>query len=140
MSEMKNTDKNKKNLVKRIVIGTLAISVLGGTGVVVAESFEAKQQAKVQEAYVQMAQNDTQAAGVNLITKEEAKQIALDAAELQEADVKHLQVKLDTDDDGVGTNQYVYEVDFMHDELEYEFEIDGVEKTILYTDIESWID
>ena len=32
---------------------------------------------------------------------------------------------------------YVYTVEFMYNGLDYEFEIDGIEQTILHTDVEA---
>lgn len=133
-------DKKKKSIVKSVIVGVIALGILGGVGCVAVESIETKQEQKAQEAYVQVVQNQTQAAGVNVITKDEAKQIAFDTAGVKETDVKQLKVKLDTNDDYNGSNQYVYEVDFKHDGLEYEFEIDAVGKNIINTDIESWVD
>ena len=60
------------------------------------------------------------------ISKQKAKEIALNHAKLSASSVKHMWVKLDRDD-GIA----VYEVEFKHGNTEYEYDIDAQDGTIL---------
>lgn len=130
--------KNKKSLVKYFVTGGVILALLGGVAVFAFEMLEAKQEVKAQQVQTQMIQNETQAAGVNLITEEEAKQLALDTVGVQEGAVKQLKIKLDKENGHL--SQYVYEVSFIHDGLDYEIEVDALTKAIVNSDVESVID
>ena len=70
---------------------------------------------------------------------EEAKDTALNAAGVNEKEIKYLKIKLDREDD-YNPAVYIYEVEFLHDGLEYEFEINGENKDILKSDVDSWLD
>jgi uncharacterized membrane protein YkoI len=50
-----------------------------------------------------------------------------------------VKIKLDREDD-YRSVFYVYEVEFAHDGLEYEFDIDATNKRILKSDVDSWFD
>ena len=78
------------------------------TGKVLACDFEVESQKPITESSDALVQ----------ITDEQAKQIALEHAKLNEADVKIVRVRFDYDD-GVPE----YEVDFFHKNTEYEYEI-----------------
>ena len=118
--------------------GGVILALLGGVAVFAFEMLEAKQEVKAQQVQTQMIQNETQAAGVNLITEEEAKQLALDTVGVQEGAVKQLKIKLDKENGHL--SQYVYEVSFIHDGLDYEIEVDALTKAIVNSDVESVID
>ena len=75
--------------------------------------------------------SSTQTGETTGITEEEAKQIALDHAQVQEADLTYLNVKKDYDD-GIS----VYEVDFGVGGKEYEYDIKADDGQILKTDYE----
>lgn len=80
--------------------------------------------------------------GANLISENEAKKIALETAGVNPNEVKYVKVKLDKKRGhrGGAKSFYIYEVEFLHDGLEYEFDIDATTKEVLKTDVDSWLD
>ncbi len=74
------------------------------------------------ESGVQSAEDmlDGNASSDAKISKDRAKQIALEHAKLKESDIKNYRIKLDRDD-GV----LVYELEFDHNNYEYDYEIDA---------------
>ena len=140
IKNIKEIKKPSKKLVKRLILTGFVFSILMASGAVALETVEAKQEQKANEAMITIAHKQAQEAGITLITKEEAKQVALQEVALKEDQVKHLEVKLEIDEDHSPSNHYVYEVEFTHDGLEYEITIDGVEKAVIHTEIESWND
>ncbi len=72
------------------------------------------------------AANKEQTANAELITLEDAKKIALDKAGLKEKDVVFEEARLDKDD-----GRLVYDIEFRHDRVEYSFEIDATDGTII---------
>ena len=66
-----------------------------------------------------------------IITKDRAKTIAVEHADLKLADVSFLRVSLDYDD-----GRQIYEVDFYSGNVEYEYEIDAVTGAVLGYDID----
>ncbi len=66
----------------------------------------------------------------NLISKEKAKEIALDHAGYEESEVKFVKAKLDRDD-----GRYEYEIEFRADgNLEYDYSINAVNGKIVEFD------
>lgn len=94
---------------------------------------------KAREAETRIVLNQAEKNGVKLISMEEAKDTALNAAGVNEKEIKYLKIKLDREDD-YNPAVYIYEVEFLHDGLEYEFEINGENKDILKSDVDSWLD
>ncbi len=70
--------------------------------------------------------NKEQATDEKLIKLEKAKKIALDKAGLKEKDVVFEEAKLDNDD-----GRLVYDIEFRQDRVEYSFEIDAADGTII---------
>ena len=171
-----------KGWIKKIVVATLSLSVLGGTGVVMAKIYEGKEAQKTKEiitqvtqnqpqlednkqemretiaqvtqnlaqsednkqetgeTITQVTQNQVQPEESKLITTEEAKQIAFETAGVEEEQVKYLKVNLEFEDDQYSSNGYVYEIEFIHGGLEYDFKIDSLNQRIIDVDIDSWND
>ena len=138
MEENKKVKKNK--VVKYIVGGAVTLSVLAGVGVMTIIGGEIKRENKAQKALNTAIYKQAQKANVTLITEAEAKQIALDLAGVTENQVKNMRVQLDIEDDRGTTSCYVYEISFNYDHLEYEFEINAQDKTVINTDIDTWHD
>ncbi len=78
------------------------------------------------------AAQSTSSASAAQITADAAKTIALEHAGLQEADVTFVKVKLDTED-----GRQVYDVEFYSGTMEYEYELDASDGSILEFDAES---
>lgn len=79
-----------------------------------------------------MNDNNNAADSSNLITEDEAKEVAFKDAGIEEADAKSLRIKLDTDD---GVKEY--EVEFYTADKEYDYEINASTGKILSKDVES---
>lgn len=122
--------------MKKLIMSMTVLMMVIGTGAF-AKDFSNKQRAR--EAEIRILQNQAVSEGVKLITPEEAKEAAFAAAGINGAQVKRVKVKLDREDD-YRPALYIYEVEFKHDGLEYEFDIDAVNKRILDSDVDSWYD
>ncbi|MDO5548719.1 MAG: PepSY domain-containing protein [Eubacteriales bacterium] len=75
------------------------------------------------------------AAGTDYIGEDEAKKVALENAQQDEADVTNLRVTLDEDHDG--DDPTVYDVEFLAGDNEYDYEIDAITGDILSQDIDA---
>ena len=138
MNKIKEIKKPSKRAIKRILLVIAGVTILVGAGAVAVEKVEAYYKVKAIKAQYTLAAKQAKELGLALIDDEEAKQIALSAAELEENQVKKLEVTFDQEDDF--NNSYVYEVEFTHDGLEYEFIIDGMDKTILHSEVDALFD
>lgn len=138
MNKIKEMKKPNKKVLSRILLAVIGIAILVGGGAFVMEKVETKYEVKARKAELALAAKQAKESGLALIDDEEAIQIALSAAKLEKNQVKNLEVTFDQEDDY--NHSYVYEVDFTHDGLEYEFIIDGIEKTILDSDVDGLID
>ncbi len=128
--------KQGKRGIKSLTLSIAVLMLVVGTGAFAGDSMH-KQRAR--EVEMNLAKNQAINNGVKLISSEEAKQVALSAAGIKESDVKYFKIKLDREDD-YRSVFYVYEVEFAHDGLEYEFDIDATNKRILKSDVDSWFD
>lgn len=141
--EMKSINEFREangRLVKRIIIGVITLGLLVGIGAVGIEYYEMKQEQRANAEISKILSTQAQNTGLELITQEEAKQIALNSANVQEDKVKGLSVQLDLNENYVQGRQYIYEVRFIYNGLEYEYDIDAVAGNIIYTDVEHWDD
>ncbi len=133
-AEENNISRAKATLISRIVESEL----LDANGV--PYTYEALAAMKVHELKMLLEARDwavdgTQSSGIasgkGYINKAEAKEAALAAAGLLEADVRHMRIELDYDGD---VRAMVYEVEFYAGNTEYEFEIDAVSGRVLEQD------
>ena len=116
----------------------LSIFILGAGQEVFADSLKDRQAEKIEQNIIF---NQAKRNGVRLINSEEAKKIAIEAAGLNPKDINYIKVELDTEDDYVaqtGKVQYVYEIEFLHNGFEYDFEIDAETKQILKSEVDAW--
>ena len=120
-----------------MVAAAASVAIIGGVAAISLAKLEKVQEEKSYEAMVTMANNQNQESGVLLMSKEEAKQLALQTAGLAEDAVKYLEVELELAEDRYPANRYIYQVEFTHDGLDYEFDIDGLAKTVLHSEVES---
>lgn len=131
--------KPDKKAVRRILLGAMLIAILGGGVAIVAERVEAGQEAKAVQAAYTIASNQAAVAGTTVISIDEAKQIAFNAAGVTEADVKFLQTEFDVDDDRYYRDNRAiatYDIEFRHGILEYNFEIDAETGAVLSYEVE----
>jgi uncharacterized membrane protein YkoI len=98
----------------------------GSTGAIIGWKYDAKN-------YLASTSGSTQKAAISNV--EAAKAAALKQAGLKSGDVTWGQVKTDYDD-----GRLIYEGEFFHGTLEYEFEIDGVSGMIIGWDVDSIYD
>lgn len=120
--------------MKRLGILITAIMIMG-TSAMAIDRFESKKDRKAREAQTKMLTAQAEQNGIKLIGLEKAKETALKAAGADESKIKYYKIKLDREDD-YNPAIYVYEIEFLHDGLEYEFEINGENNEILKTDVE----
>lgn len=123
-----------------IIIAAVVFVLLAGCGVAAFGILEKRQEEKADRAAETLITQQAASEEVALITKEEALQTALNAAEAKESDIKHLKIKLDKDDDSFADSKYIYEIDFTFNGMEYEFDIDAVSNIIISSDVESPLD
>lgn len=124
--------------MKRVGILIMGIIMIG-TFVFAVDRFESKKEKKAREIETKMMTEQAEQRGVRLIGLEKAKNTALKAAGVNENEIKYYKIKLDREDD-VNPALYVYEIEFIHEGLEYEFEINGENSEILKSDVDSWLD
>lgn len=146
MQEKENRKKLKKpgkKTVRRIVVGAILLAVLGGGAAVAVERVEASQDVKAAKAAYTIALSQAEAAGTTVISMDEAKQAAFDAAGVTEAEVRFLQAELDLNNDrddrydrDENNGKAAYEIEFRYGGLEYEFEIDAETGAILSYEVD----
>lgn len=145
-TKMKFKKPGKKTL-RRVILGAILAVVLVGGGAFAVEYVEAGQEAKAVQAAYTIALNQAQAEGTTVISMDEAKKIAFDAAGVTEAEVKFLETHLDLNqdaddrydwDDARDTDhgKTTYEIEFRHNGLEYDFEIDAKTGEILSYEVD----
>lgn len=109
-------------MLKQAMIGTLA-------ALIVASGSATKQPSNTQTTTSTTISTNTSA---QAITEAQAKEIALEHANLSEADVISIYVKQDYED-----GRLVYEVEFYHSTAEYDYEIDAQSGQILSYDYDA---
>ena len=114
------------------------IEIDANTGEIVNDSVE-KEQEKEPAASIlvptQTVESAPTTATRNLISRDEAKALALSRAKVAESEIYDYEIELDYDDD---TRRWEYEISFNVGRTEYECEINAEDGTILYyqTDID----
>ncbi|MBE5960902.1 MAG: hypothetical protein E7256_05880 [Lachnospiraceae bacterium] len=153
-TEMKFKKPGKKTL-RRVILGAVLAVVLVGGGAFAVEYVEAGHEAKAAEAAYTITLSQAQAEGTTVITMDEAKQIAFEAAGVTEADVRFLETQLDLnqdmddrydlddrydtddrDDRDSDNGKMAYEIEFRYNGLEYDFEIDAKTGDILSYEVD----
>lgn len=135
-------DVNIKKFGKKFLVGLgLSVFMLGIGGVTYADSLKEKQAKEIEQRLIL---NKVSKSGLNLISSDEAKDIALKTAEVNPKKVQYIKAKLEEEDDykivkGKRVN-YVYEVEFLHNGFEYEFDIDAETKEVIKIKVDSWQD
>lgn len=133
---------NVKDMGKKFLVGLgLSAFMLGIGGVTYADSLKEIQAKEIEQRLVL---NQASKNGLKLISSEEAKEIAIKTAEINSTEVQYIKVKLEQEDDYKIVKgkkiQYVYEVEFLHNGFEYDFDIDAETKEVLKSKVEPWND
>ena len=133
---------NVKDMGKKFLVGLgLSAFMLGIGGVTHADSLKERQAKEIEQRLVL---NQASKNGLKLISSEEAKEIAIKTAEINSTEVQYIKVKLEQEDDYKIVKgkkiQYVYEVEFLHNGFEYDFDIDAETKEVLKSKVEPWND
>lgn len=133
---------NVKDMGKKFLVGLgLSAFMLGIGGVTYADSLKERQAKEIKQRLVL---NQASKNGLKLISSEEAKEVAIKTAEINPTEVQYIKVKLEQEDDYKIVKgkkiQYVYEVEFLHNGFEYDFDIDAETKEVLKSKVEPWND
>lgn len=143
--------KTKRNFLKPLIIGALAVVVTGGVGAYAYDKYETAQRTKIQDAYSNIKlntgnQTDSNNNGNNNNTQQNAKSqqeirsIVAEAISVPEQNIKFVKIKPKYDDDYApqnnGVSLYVYKVEAKANGLEYDVVVDAVSGKVLKVKID----
>jgi len=149
--------KSKRNFLKPLIIGVLAVVVTGGVGAYAYDKYEEGQRAKIQEAYSNIKMNvgtqtnsnnndennnnNTQQNTQNAKSQQEIRSIVADAISVDEQNINFEKIKPKYEDDYAPQNNgvplYVYKVEARANGLEYDVVVDAVSGKILKVEIDN---
>ena len=156
--------KRKRNFLKPLIIGALAVVVTGGVGAYAYDKYEEGQRAKIQEAYSNVKMNvnnnnvnnnnrnngdngsnnnnnNTQQNGQNAKSPQEIRSIVAGAISTPEQNINFVKIKPKYEDDYAPQNNgmplYVYEVEARANGLEYDVVVDAVSGKVLKVEIDN---
>ena len=145
--------KTKRNFLKPLIIGALAVIATGSVGAYAYDKYEEGQRAKIQEAYSnvkmnvgnQSAQNNnnnsTQQNTQNAKSQQEIRSIVAQAISTPEQNINFVKVMPEYEDDYAYQNNgaplYVYEVEARANGLEYDVVVDAVSGKVLKVEIDN---
>lgn len=147
-------NKPKKNFLKPLIIGALAVAVTGGAGSYAYNKYEQGKRAKVQEAYSKIKMNvDNQSTNPqnnestqqnstsNIKSQEEVQRIVAQAISTPEGDIYFKKIRTEYEDDYAYQNNgaplLIYDIEVRANGLEYDIEIDAVTGKVLKVKIDS---
>ena len=148
--------KAKRNFLKPLIIGALAVVVTGWVGAYAYDKYETSQRAKIQEAYSNVKMNNgsqtnqnnnngdnnnnTQQNTQNAKSQQEIRSIVADAISVDEQNINFVKIKPKYEDDYVpqngGVPLYVYKVEARANGLEYDVVVDAVSGKVLKVKID----
>ena len=143
--------KTKRNFLKPLIIGALAVVVTGGVGAYAYDKYETAQRTKIQDAYSNIKlntgnQTDSNNNGNNNNTQQNAKSqqeirsIVADAISVPEQNINFVKIKPKYEDDYApqnnGVSLYVYKVEEKANGLEYDVVVDAVSGKVLKVKID----
>ena len=145
----------KKNFLKPLIIGALAVVVTGGVGAYAYDKYETSQKAKIQEAYSNVKMNvgsqtnqnnngdnnnNSQQNTQNPKSQQEIRSIVADAITVDEQNINFVKIKPKYEDDYAPQNNgvplYVYKVEARANGLEYDVVVDAVSGKVLKVEID----
>ena len=148
--------KAKRNFLKPLIIGALAVVVTGGVGAYAYDKYETTQRTKIQDAYSniklntgnQTNSNDNNNSGnnssnnntQNVKSQQEIRSIVADAISVPEQNINFVKIKSKYEDDYApqnnGVSLYVYKVEAKANGLEYDVVVDAVSGKVLKVKID----
>lgn len=154
----------KRNFLKPLIIGSLAVIVTGSVGAYAYDKYEEGQRAKIQEAYSNVKMNvnnnnvnnnnrnngdngsnnnnnNTQQNGQNAKSPQEIRSIVAGAISTPEQNINFVKIKPKYEDDYApqnnGVSLYVYKVEARANGLEYDVVVDAVSGKVLKVEIDN---
>ena len=156
--------KAKRNFLKPLIIGALAVVVTGGVGAYAYDKYETAQRTKIQDAYSNIklntgnqtnsndnnsennsSNNDTknnnaQQNTQNVKSQQEIRSIVADAISVPEQNINFVKIKPKYEDDYApqnnGVSLYVYKVEAKANGLEYDVVVDAISGKVLKVKID----
>ena len=151
--------KAKRNFLKPLIIGALAVVVTGGVGAYAYDKYETTQRTKIQDAYSNIklntenqttsnssnngdnnTNNNTQQNTQNAKSQQEIRSIVADAISVPEQNINFVKIKHKYEDDYApqnnGVSLYVYKVEAKANGLEYDVVVDAVSGKVLKVKID----
>ena len=149
----------KRNFLKPLIIGALAVVVTGGVGAYAYDKYETAQRTKIQDAYSNIklntenqttsnssnngdnnTNNNTQQNTQNAKSQQEIRSIVADAISVPEQNINFVKIKPKYEDDYApqnnGVSLYVYKVEAKANGLEYDVVVDAVSGKVLKVKID----
>ena len=155
--------KTKRNFLKPLIIGALAVVVTGGVGAYAYDKYETAQRTKIQDAYYNVKlntgnqtnsndnnsgnnssnntqNNNTQQNTQNVKSQQEIRSIVSEAISVPEQNIKFVKIKPKYEDDYApqnnGVSLYVYKVEAKANGLEYDVVVDAISGKVLKVKID----
>ena len=157
--------KTKRNFLKPLIIGALAVVVTGGVGAYAYDKYETVQRTKIQDAYYSVKlntgnqtnlndnnnsgnnssnnntqNNNSQQNTQNVKSQQEIRSIVADAISVPEQNINFVKIKPKYEDDYApqnnGVSLYVYKVEAKANGLEYDVVVDAVSGKVLKVKID----
>ena len=156
--------KTKRNFLKPLIIGALAVVVTSGVGAYAYDKYETAQRTKIQDAYSNIklntgnqtnsndnnsennsSNNDTknnnaQQNTQNVKSQQEIRSIVADAISVPEQNINFVKIKPKYEDDYApqnnGVSLYVYKVEAKANGLEYDVVVDAISGKVLKVKID----
>ena len=152
--------KAKRNFLKPLIIGALAVVVTGGVGAYAYDKYETAQRTKIQEAYsnvkINVGQNNnsngnnssnnnaqnnnSQQNTQNVKSQQEIRSIVAEAISVPEQNINFVKIKPKYEDDYApqnnGVSLYVYKVEAKANGLKYDVVVDAVSGKVLKVKID----
>ena len=152
--------KAKRNFLKPLIIGALAVVVTGGVGAYAYDKYETTQRTKIQDAYSNIklntenqttsnssnngdnnTNNNTQQNVQNVKSQQEIRSIVAEAISVPEENINFVKIKPKYENDYApqnnGVSLYVYKVEAKANGLEYDVVVDAVSGKVLKVEIDN---
>ena len=149
--------KSKRNFLKPLIIGALAVVVTGGVGAYAYDKYETAQRSKIQDAYSNVKMNvgsqtnqnnndgnnnnNSQQNTQNAKSQQEIRSIVADAISVDEQNINFVKIRPKYEDDYApqnnGASLYVYKVEARANGLEYDVVVDAISGKVLKVEIDN---